>query len=501
MVSRERTSTRIEEPFSSPGLAWASLNLGYQRICPHLTWQHPRPANRFYKSLLVEFKAAQTELCLASTHLRYLPELASQGLLKPLDDIISAKEMEDYFRPFLDLCCFEGKLYAIPEDFSPYVLASRREVLAAYRFSPPKTWKELERQAQQISAEQKRPVIGMGTATPHQILSFLLGLLASNGISPPRSSEEILAKRREYAQVYDWVHVLRQKQCLDSQMFGNRDYGVGDCFNRNAWTYRFCFLRDIKNESPNFFKAVHIQPLPLGPSGKHPITIGNGHGWIIPQRSLRQKEGVEALRKVTSLKISLELERRQGNPFHAHTRIWKDRKILNSNFLYHLASSLMSEKSLCKADEASDFLNWLGRSFATALRRNHSSKKWLAKIPRTVQRDTHNIVQQAVSQIEKNYMHDISIEDISKKLDTSRRHLDRLFLQEMNISVSDYLKNLRMEQAHDLLRKTSLTVKEVANKTGFSDQSVFSRTFHRHWGAKPREIRIHGAKARAKIVS
>jgi AraC-like DNA-binding protein len=498
MASRRTIQPRVPPADSSPGRAWASLASGYQHICPSLTWQEVSPANKFIKALRAELNAPHTELCLAMCHLRYVQEFARRGLLRSLDDLLPLDQRKDFFQPLLELCSYEGKLYLIPEDFSPYVLVSRKDILAQHGFTPPKTWKELERQARKLSALRSHPVIGVSTSTPHQFLTFFLALMGSNGILPPHDAEEVLKDQKSYFRAYEWIRsMIGTDPILDMEAITRRSYGVSDCFNRDKWIYRFCWLQDIKKEPPIFFEQVNVQIFPKGPSCETPVVLGRGHGWLIPQRSLKHDDGIAGLQAVTKLKNALKQERLSGYPFHARREIWTDPAVKTRNPIYEEVQSLLPKNARYTTDYANEFLDWLARSFAAALARNDTAQKWLSKMPRSIRQDTHQLVNQATSYMRKNLGKQLSVEKISQALTASRRHLDRLFQQEMNLSVADFLKNLRMEKAKELLKNTSLSVKEVARETGFSDHSVFSRTFRRHWGSKPKDVRVQGSRARA----
>lgn len=73
----------------------------------------------------------------------------------------------------------------------------------------------------------------------------------------------------------------------------------------------------------------------------------------------------------------------------------------------------------------------------------------------------------------------------------SLRHLHRLFRAE-GVSVSDWLRDRRLELAHGWLTDPSLarrTVTEIAYRAGFKDGSHFSRLFRARYGAAPRDVR------------
>jgi len=72
---------------------------------------------------------------------------------------------------------------------------------------------------------------------------------------------------------------------------------------------------------------------------------------------------------------------------------------------------------------------------------------------------------------------------------TSPGHLARLFRQQRGISYTEYVRELRMQKAADLLRRTKLPVRQVAARVGYEDPSRFTVHFRRRFGLTPREFR------------
>jgi AraC family transcriptional regulator len=73
-------------------------------------------------------------------------------------------------------------------------------------------------------------------------------------------------------------------------------------------------------------------------------------------------------------------------------------------------------------------------------------------------------------------------------------HLSRTFRIHFGQTPGDYLRRLRVEAAANLLRQPSLSISEIALRTGFSDQSNLSRSFAREYNISPAAYRHACAK-------
>lgn len=69
---------------------------------------------------------------------------------------------------------------------------------------------------------------------------------------------------------------------------------------------------------------------------------------------------------------------------------------------------------------------------------------------------------------------------------TFYRHWGEIF----SVSPHQYLHKCRLHQAELLLEHTKLTVKEIADKTGFSDSFHFSKSFKKNFGISPSMFRL-----------
>ena len=95
----------------------------------------------------------------------------------------------------------------------------------------------------------------------------------------------------------------------------------------------------------------------------------------------------------------------------------------------------------------------------------------------------------AMTYMRENYTRPISVGDVAKAVGVSRSWLYRCFMDYTAQSPAAYLRALRMERAKSLLRRTSLSVQEIAYAVGYEDALYFSRVFSDYAGSSPTQFR------------
>lgn len=83
----------------------------------------------------------------------------------------------------------------------------------------------------------------------------------------------------------------------------------------------------------------------------------------------------------------------------------------------------------------------------------------------------------------------ISRWQLAEAINVSEDYLTRIFRKDLGLSPWDYLTRLRIDIAKKLLRQTTLTVGEVASRSGFQDQAYFCRVFKKATGVNPGKLR------------
>ncbi len=77
----------------------------------------------------------------------------------------------------------------------------------------------------------------------------------------------------------------------------------------------------------------------------------------------------------------------------------------------------------------------------------------------------------------------------------SRRQMERLFVREVGHSIHDEMVATRLAHVKDLLRRSNLSMAEIAGRTGFTRPGYLHRVFLRRFGVTPARYRDNGAAA------
>ena len=89
----------------------------------------------------------------------------------------------------------------------------------------------------------------------------------------------------------------------------------------------------------------------------------------------------------------------------------------------------------------------------------------------------------------KNFANDISLDDVSREVNISPYYFSKLFKDETGEGFVEYLTNLRIEKAKELLSGTSYSMKEICQMCGYTDPNYFSRIFKKNVGVTPTEFK------------
>ncbi|WP_312894782.1 response regulator transcription factor [Paenibacillus eucommiae] len=101
-------------------------------------------------------------------------------------------------------------------------------------------------------------------------------------------------------------------------------------------------------------------------------------------------------------------------------------------------------------------------------------------------------ISEVIRYIDEHYAEELTLHELADAVQVSPNYLSSLFKKETGINFADYLLQHRIEKAKELLLGTFCKTYEVAEQTGFANQSYFSRAFKKITGVGPKEFRRKG---------
>lgn len=98
-------------------------------------------------------------------------------------------------------------------------------------------------------------------------------------------------------------------------------------------------------------------------------------------------------------------------------------------------------------------------------------------------------IKEAFAFIEQNFQNDISVEAIAAACGLNRSYFGKIFRESTGKSPQEFLISYRMIKAAELLKLTTLSISNIGNAVGYSNQLHFSRAFKNVYGVSPRQWR------------
>ena len=93
------------------------------------------------------------------------------------------------------------------------------------------------------------------------------------------------------------------------------------------------------------------------------------------------------------------------------------------------------------------------------------------------------------TELDNNFLNFESVTAISSHFGVHPSHLARVFKDKLGQTVTDYVRDRRLEWAYDKIQTTDKKVGAIAIESGFADHAHFCRMFKRRYGRSPSELR------------
>jgi two-component system response regulator YesN len=103
--------------------------------------------------------------------------------------------------------------------------------------------------------------------------------------------------------------------------------------------------------------------------------------------------------------------------------------------------------------------------------------------------DKNSYFAQMVKYIDTNFQSELYLKDLSVKFLINQVYCCQLFKKNLGKTFSEYVTDLRMKKACELLKHTELSIDEIAAKVGYMDYYYFNKVFKKQNGITPTKFR------------
>ncbi len=107
-------------------------------------------------------------------------------------------------------------------------------------------------------------------------------------------------------------------------------------------------------------------------------------------------------------------------------------------------------------------------------------------------RGYHSMLDEVINRFHQEYQRDINITGLAGQYHVSCSWFIREFKRYTGFSPKQYLTNLRLQHAKELLNNHYLSINDVSDMVGYDSQLYFSRIFRKYTGMSPSEYRYRG---------
>lgn len=100
------------------------------------------------------------------------------------------------------------------------------------------------------------------------------------------------------------------------------------------------------------------------------------------------------------------------------------------------------------------------------------------------------VVQRIIDYVEKHIENpELSVQEIADHVSLSSTYISILFKKEVQVTLKQYISNIRMDKAKKMLRSECYKITEIAEKCGYANANYFSRAFRKSEDMTPVEYR------------
>ncbi len=269
------------------------------------------------------------------------------------------------------------------------------------------------------------------------------------------------------------------------------DFSSGNRFSVSV--YDFKMNRDMAPEyqHPEFFTIglsnEHTAKYVLGSASKDKII-----SYFMPEGSFSGIFPNGTHVKNASLSFSSDFLKEQTKKYHLDYEDFLH-VCFSHNQSYSIPDAELVLKQIFSAHPASRHADMYYEAkimelFSVLLQWNEKNKLYAVD---GIQDDDLAAIHEVISYMNAHFKDSININDIEKIAYMGKNKLSHLFKLEKGVSISEYLRIIRMDKAKELLMKTTLPINLVAHEVGYQNQGSFAERFRMETGMTPSEYRNH----------
>lgn len=105
------------------------------------------------------------------------------------------------------------------------------------------------------------------------------------------------------------------------------------------------------------------------------------------------------------------------------------------------------------------------------------------------ERNMSLITEEIIRNVEKDCINSFSLKKLCKKMNYSLPYVSAKFKKESGITVTEFLRNKRIEKACQYLAETDFSISNIAEMVGYSDIKFFNKIFKKVTKTTPKEYR------------
>lgn len=268
---------------------------------------------------------------------------------------------------------------------------------------------------------------------------------------------------------------------LESRIDSKFRCGIGRVKNLSGGTMKESFREAVLALRESTSHAVHIEDIPVVQKydGEYPQELENRYKKRVLEKDaagaitcaeqfFAWMGGLSGVRRedveIKVLELVIELEKKA---FYAGSM----------KYSFHYRGSYIREVQSCENLEA--LKSWFLKKTREICSTMESAKE----------KEALTIIEKAKTYINENFKKDISLDSVSREVDISPYYFSKLFKQETGNNFIEYLTDVRLRNARELLTNSQLSIKEICGESGYSDPNYFSRIFKKYEGVTPSEFR------------